>query len=355
MGTGGGGPPERGMQLLSDAFKDGLIVQWIDPADVPDDAWTATAFGMGSIAPITAETEAEIARLGLVETVGRARAMALAIQELEKYTGKKIQALVPVELGGSNTPGPLVNGLRLGIPTVDGDYAGRAIPEAVQTTPYLFGKADWPLSSADRWGNVCIIKEAQNAALMERIGKMLAVAAYGSCAMAGTLLPGREMKAIVVPGTLTKCLELGRTIRRAREKGEDPVMAATKLLEGWLLFKGEVTRKDWEDKGGYMYGTTYLRGIEEFQGRTFKVWFKNENHIAWKDEVPLVTSPDVICLVDVKTAEPKTNTVLAPGDRMAVIGAKGLEAFRSEKGLESLGPRHFGFDIEYVPIEQRVG
>jgi hypothetical protein len=340
---------------LSDALKEGLTLEWIDPADVPDDAWTATAFGMGSIAPMSPETEAEIARLGLVEKVERMRAMEVAIQELEAYTGRKIQAIVPVELGGSNTPGPLVNGLRLGIPVVDGDYAGRAIPEGVHTTPHLFGKASWPVSSVDRWGNVCIIKEAQKAIIMERIGKMLAVAAYGSCAMASTLLPGREMKEIVVPGTLTKCLELGRTIRLAREEGGDPVMAAVQFLDGWLLFKGEVTRKDWEDRGGYMYGTTHLRGIDEFEGHTFKVWFKNENRVVWKDEEPFVTSPDLVCLVDVQTAEPKTNTLVAAGDRMAAVGAKGLEAFRSEKGLEALGPSHFGFDIEYVPMEDRLG
>ncbi len=154
---------------------------------------------------------------------------------------------------------------------------------------------------------------------------------------------------------MTKCLELGRTIRLAREAGDDPVSAAVKILGGWLLFKGEVTRKDWEDRGGYMYGTTYLLGLDEFEGHTFKAWFKNEYHVAWRDDVPLVTSPDLICLVDAETAEPKTNTVISSGDRMAVIGAKGLEAFRGERGLASLGPRYFGFDIEYVPIEESVG
>ena len=39
---------------------------------------------------------------------------------------------------------------------------------------------------------------------------------------------------------------------------------------------------------------------------------------------------------------------------MVVIGVKGLEAFRSEKGLGGAGPRYFGFDIDYVPIEERM-
>jgi DUF917 family protein len=32
---------------------------------------------------------------------------------------------------------------------------------------------------------------------------------------------------------------------------------------------------------------------------------------------------------------------------------KGLEAFRTESGLnEAAGPRYFGFDIDYEPIER---
>ena len=34
-------------------------------------------------------------------------------------------------------------------------------------------------------------------------------------------------------------------------------------------------------------------------------------------------------------------------------GIKGLESFRTEFGLnQAAGPRYFGFDIDYVPIEE---
>ena len=44
---------------------------------------------------------------------------------------------------------------------------------------------------------------------------------------------------------------------------------------------------------------------------------------------------------------------LKPG-AAAVVGLPAVEGFRSAKGLEVLGPRHFGFPIDYAPIEQRV-
>jgi DUF917 family protein len=353
MGTGGGGSAEWGKEVFTAALKEGLEIEWVDVDDIPDDAWTVTPYGMGSIAPTSPETQSEIARLGLVDRLGH-RCMEVAVREMEEYAQVKIDAIVPVELGAGNTPAPLVTGARLGIPVVDGDYAGRAIPEEMQGTPYLYDKKGWPFTSVDRWGNVCTVKEACSLHMMERIGKFLSVAAYEGCSTAAYLLPGREMKQIVVRDTLTKSLELGRTIRQARERGEDPVLASLEFTGGWLLFEGEVIKKEWEDREGYMFGTIYIEGTGEFSGHTFKVWFKNENHVSWLDDEPFVTSPDLVAVVDRESGEGITNTLLEAGRDVAVIGMKGLEAFRSEKGLAGAGPRYFGFDIDYVPIEERM-
>ena len=67
-----------------------------------------------------------------------------------------------------------------------------------------------------------------------------------------------------------------------------------------------------------------------------------------------MTSPDLVVIVDRKSGEGITNTLLEAGQEVAVIGIKGLEAFRSERGLGAAGPRYFGFDIDYVPIEVRM-
>lgn len=85
-----------------------------------------------------------------------------------------------------------------------------------------------------------------------------------------------------------------------------------------------------------------------------KVWFKNENHITWLDDRIHVTSPDLICVVRREDGEPVTNTVLAPGTPVAILGAK-ADWYRTPQGLRALGPRHFGFDVEYRPIEEIMG
>ncbi|MBP1706163.1 MAG: hypothetical protein H6Q36_1902, partial [Chloroflexi bacterium] len=60
MGTGGGGGADWGMGMLRSALDEGLPLTWTDLADIPDDAWTCTAYGMGSIAPTGPETDRAI-------------------------------------------------------------------------------------------------------------------------------------------------------------------------------------------------------------------------------------------------------------------------------------------------------
>ncbi|GAB4536345.1 MAG: DUF917 domain-containing protein [Anaerolineae bacterium] len=355
MGTGGGGSVKWGMGMLKDALDEGIALEWVDVEDIPDDVWTVTTYGMGSIAPVSQETLDEIERLGLVNKFGD-RSMEEAVKELEKYLGNPIGCIVPAELGAGNTPAPLVSGARLGIPVVDGDYAGRAIPDEMQGTPYLYGKHSWPFASVDQWGNVAIVKYTVNPHMLERIGKMLAVAAYGLTTMAATPLPASEMKEIVVRGTLSKCLDIGRAMRQAREKGEDPIDAALAVTSGWRLFEGTVVGKEWEDRGGYMFGTTHIQGTGPYAGHTLDVWFKNENHVSWLDGKAWVCSPDLLTLVYKENGQGTTNTLIKEGDEVVAVGMKGLEAFRTEFGLnQASGPRYFGFDIDYVPVEELVG
>jgi DUF917 family protein len=352
MGTGGGGSPEWGRAMFKQALEDGIALEWVDVYDIPDDVWTVTPYGMGSIAPLTQETLDEIERLGLEDRYGHG-SMGEAVKELEEYLGKPIGCLVAAELGAGNTPAPLVTGARLGVPVVDGDYAGRAIPDEMQGTPYLYGKHSWPFASVDKWGNIAIVKYTVNPHMLERIGKFLAVAAYGSTTMAATPLPAREMKEILVRDTLTKSLALGRALREARESGQDPVDAAVEATGGWRLFEGTVMRKDWEDRDGYMFGTTYIQGTGDYEGQTLDVWFKNENHVSWLNGEPWVCSPDLVTLAYKESGEGTTNTLIEKGDHVVAVGIKGLESFRTEFGLdEAAGPRYFGFDIDYVPIEE---
>ena len=353
MGTGGGGDPQVGVAWLKAARDEGIKIAWVAHTEIPDEAWTVCPFLMGSIAPLTEQAKKRMQHLGLTKEAYKS-IQAESVRLLEQHMNVQIGAIVAIELGGSNTPGAVVAAARLGIPAVDGDYTGRAIPEIPQTTPYLNNLPLWPISSVDSYGNLCVIKESVGYEMAERIGKFLAAASFGLAAQAGFLFKGSDMKRVVIPGTLSNCLKIGRTIRESRDAGGDPVKEIVSELNGWLLFEGEVSKKEWEDKEGYYWGTHTVSGQETFSGSEFKIWFKNENHVSWLNGKPYVTSPDMLIVVDRETGEPYANSAIAEGQHVAVIGLPAIDQFRSPKGIDILGPKHFGFDIEYTPIEQLV-
>jgi len=352
MGTGGGGGEEWGMGMLLPALDEGLDLTWVDIDEIPDDAPTATCFGMGSIAPMGSEVDEAIAEMHIEDRFGD-NSMAEAVKELGRYLGDPIGCLVAGELGAGNVPASIVTAARLGIPLVDGDYAGRAIPDEMQTMPYLTGKNSWPLASVDQWGNIVIVAYAVNSHMLERIGKMLAVAAFTGTTMASTVLPASEMKEIVVRGTISKCLAIGRAVRAANESGEDPIDAALAVTGGWRLFEGTVVKKEWEDRDGYMFGTVEIAGSDSYEGDTLRVWFKNENHVTWLNGRPWVCSPDLVTLAYRLTGEGTTSTDIAVGDEVVAVGMRGLEQQRTADVLDgAAGPRYYGFDVDYIPIEQ---
>jgi DUF917 family protein len=360
LGTGGGGRPEQGLEFLLPHVEAGRAVRWTAPEAVADDAWVCSTFGMGSIAPTAPLGDAERRALGYPDAWRVARPMVRAVEELQAWTGRRVAAVLPFELGAGNTATPMDAAVQLGAAVVDGDCAGRAIPELCQTTAALYGIPFAPGAIVDSWGNVLLVKETASEALTERIGKLVSIATKipdmrAQCAHAGFLMTGRDLKRVVVPGGLTRALRVGRAIREAVGRREDPVAAAARAVGGWTLFRGRVTRKEWESRDGYMFGTTTIAGEGDDAGHTLRVWFKNENHVTWRDERPWVLSPDLIMTMNAEDGTAYTNTLLPEGARVGVVGAAADAKLRTEAALALLGPRHYGFDLAWQPIERLVG
>jgi len=358
MGTGGGGRPDMGMDYLMPHIKEGRSITLTSPEFIPDDAWTCSVFGMGSIAPQKTLSTSERGALGYGDWVV-AKPMVQAVRELESYSGCRIEAIIPFELGAGNTPAPIDTALRCGMKVVDGDYAGRAIPELAQTMPALYGHTFEPGAICDPWGNVLIMKKSASLRVAERIGKMISIATKvpdikAPCAHAGFLLRGEEMKKLVISGGVSRSLEIGRQIRQALGAKRDPALAAAEAMGGWIIFRGRIAKKEWESRDGYMFGNTTIQGQGPDDGHNLKIWLKNENHVTYLDDKGFVTSPDLITIIDSCNGEPYTNTMLEEGMEVAILGSPAEEKYRSAKGLAILGPRYFGFDMDYVPIEKHL-
>ena len=355
-GTGGGGSYQRGIDLLMGQLAKGHEVGWAEPEALRDDEYSCCPFLMGSLAGPDEATRQEMkATYGLdAPNVDETERMVRAVRGLEKKMGRKVSALIPIELGGGNAAACISAAAELDIVALDGDYTGRAIPEIQQTTPFIHEQNLTPVVACDGWGNMATIESAVSWRMVERMGKQLSVAGFSYSAQAGFFANGADTKKALLHGDLSACCEAGRVLREAVEAGRDPAESITSKVGGWIICKGPVTGKHVEDKDDYYWATHEITGKGDYVGTDLKIWLKNENHMCWKNGKVLVTSPDMIQIIDSKTGQPYTNNVIEIGMEVSVIAMRARDIFRTPRGLLALSPRAFNFDVDYVPVEERL-
>ncbi len=353
--TGGGGEVNTGRAALIETLESGHRITLMDPEEIQEDDFFCTVFFMGSIAPKSPKILDEMKKKGFEDRkYSETEMLVNAVDNLENYIGKKVKGLYVAELGGSNSACCMAAAYRKGIPVLDGDCSGRAVPEMIHGLPAIHGRNFLPAAFVDSWGNTTITTYAFNYSAMERIGKMLSNASYGEVAEAACLMSGKDIKESLVTYTLSQCFDIGRIIRLAREKDENPCEAGAEAAGGYFIGKGIITKKETEDREGYYWGTYNVKGMDDLKGKSYKIWFKNENHVLWENDIPIATSPDMIILLRWRDGQPLSNTHLSQGEEIGMIIVPARDQFLCDNAIAALGPRHFGFDFDYKPITQRI-
>jgi hypothetical protein len=356
--TGGGGLASRGRGYIERLFADSVEISWATIDELAPDTLTCSVFGMGSIAPHPTLNEDERVAFGVQDGERFQRPWIRSVDELAAHLEQEIGAIIPFELGPSNTLVALDAAARSNRILVDGDYIGRALPKMSQALPALLGHPTWPVSICDPWGNALIMTDAASPMVAERIGKMIskvtkAVDMGASCSHAAFPITASRATNALIPGTLSRSLHVGRQVMAARRDGKAPVAAAAAAVGGHPLFSGEVTQREWDDTDdGYMEGTTVVEGSGSFAGAKAEVWFQNEHHLVKIGDRYAAMSPDIVAIVDAESAEPISNTELAPGRQVTLVGIKAALPYRTGDPLIVTEPRHYGFELDYVPIEE---
>lgn len=340
LGTGGGGDPQRGLALLETVLQEGRECTLVGLEEVPDEAWVASPYLCGSVS--TEEASHSMAEPECL----------LAFEALEDFLGTHFFAAVATEIGGGNTALALYCAAKHGIPLVDGDPAGRSVPELQHSTFYVNGVPIAPLALASARGEVLIIKCVADDLRAEAIVRAVAVACGNRVGVADHPTRGEVLKKTLIPGTVSKALAIGQAIREARKAGKDPVEALVQAGNGYKLFQGRVIEHNWRVEAGFSFGEISIAGEQEYQGHFYKIWYKNEHLISWFDGEVDVMTPDLICIVHPETAEAITNPNCQVGMSVAVVGFPAPSVWRQGRGLEVLGPKHFGFDLAYKKIEE---
>jgi hypothetical protein len=101
---------------------------------------------------------------------------------------------------------------------------------------------------------------------------------------------------------------------------------------------------------GFLRGTTTLEGLDEHKGQSFALAFQNEFAVGWLDGAPRVMTPDLICVMDTVAGDAIGTEMLRYGQRVTVAALPAPPILLTPRGLEHVGPRAFGYDLEFRSV-----
>lgn len=341
LGTGGGGDPYLGkLATIREIERTGPL-KLVTVDELADDALTVTGLAIGSPVPF-------------LERVTLTDELVVAYHAMTKFLGQKIDALVSSEIGGVNSVIPFALAARLDLPVIDADFMGRAYPEINLTTLTLFGYPASPVSVADEHGNYAIFQTIDNA-WAERLARPAAIEMGAIAACCAYPITVAGLKEAAVLNTVIKAEGIGIAIREANRQHVNPIKAVTNVTGGFRLFTGRIVDVQRRIAGGWALGETRIVGTDDDTGNEMVVRFQNEHLVAILNGEIIVSVPDLIAILDTERGEPITTENLRYGFRVTVIGIPCDEKWRTPAGVALGGPRHFNYDLDFVPIESRFG
>jgi len=343
LGTGGGGDPFIGKLMAQKAITDHGPVTLITADELDDDALVIPTGMMG--APTV-----------LIEKIPQGMEGVRALRVIEERLGRRATATTPIECGGVNSQIPFVVAARAGLPVLDGDGMGRAFPELQMETFHVYGLHGSPAVVVDELGATALLDTPDNFQ-MEWIARGITIRMGGSAMLVDYPMSGADYKRTAVPGTVSMGLAIGEAVASAHSRGQHPIEAVCMATRdsiygaGVPLFTGKVIDVERRTREGFAVGRVVFQGLGEEHGSRLVIDFQNEDLVAIKDDEPVATVPDLICVLDTETGTAITTERLRYGQRATVIGIPTPEIMRSEAALRVWGPQAFGYDIPFVPLE----
>ncbi len=353
LGSGGGGSPKDGLELLERLKDEGrkLSVVLHDPKELKLEDYAVMVAGIGAPRAFK-EKKFGPEAIYAFETISKVSFLG----------GKNINYLMAGELGGFNTIVPIYVAIAKGVPVVDADGNGRAVPEL---STGLYPTYDIPphplvLSNSDGDSVVAYLKDPMNHTAAETIARQLSVGWGMLAAFATWVVNKQQIIDYLAPYTITLSQKIGEIFNQVKDKGEDVNALSHKLeneIGAFEIFRGKIKKLEFRTEGGFDFGTTTIEGEEKYKGKNMTIDFKNENMLAKIDGKVVTMVPDLICMVDSDALFPITNADTREGQSVVIYGLPAPEnARKSPKGFECW--RHIleklKYEGNYIPLEKLV-
>src|SRR5437764_4720537 len=337
LGTGGGGSPYLALLNMRRLYAEEHRVELMSPVDLADDDLVAVVSNMG--APLVGQ-----------ERLADSRNIARAVQIQQEYSGRKFRAVMSLEIGGGNGIQPLMAAAHVGLPGVDADTMGRADPEAQMTSVAVGGLRPYPCVLYDPRGIEAVVTRVPSWKWMERVSRKICVELGSIASTCKAPRTGREVKDWAIHFTVTKAIGIGRRVRQAQRHHQDPVDAIVDEGYGKLIFRGKVIEVARRTTEGFLRGRALIDGLDKDRGSRLEIAFQNEWVVAWRDDAPIAMSPELICVLDTVSGEAFGTETIGYGRRISVVVLPAPPVFLTPKGLDHVGPRAFGYDLDFRSV-----
>jgi DUF917 family protein len=338
LGAGGGGDPYIGMMQALQATEDFGPVALVDLDELPDDKLVMPCGMIGAPTVI------------IEKTLNGDEGSRLR-EHLEFMTGRKVAALMPAEIGGSNGLTPIAWAARMGLPVLDADGMGRAFPEIPQVAMHLAGISPSPAVMTDERGNLVLFRTISGQ-WMERLERAAAAEFGGAASSTEFSLTAAQARSATVRGSVSLAIRIGEAITRA---AGDPVAGLIAEIGAFRLVSGKISDVERHTTSGFVRGSVVIDGLGADAGRLIRLELQNENLVALERGRVLASVPDLITVLDAETADAIATERIRYGQRVTVIAFPCDPVWRTEKGIAATGPRAFGYDFDYLPVEGLAG
>jgi DUF917 family protein len=340
LGSGGGGEagvwahrvraalPAGGMELLS-----------------LDDAQDR---GLGWVAPVGMVGATSV----LVEKLPHGGEIAEAVGASRRWNGLPVDALMPVEAAGLNAALAVTAAAELDLPLLDVDLMGRALPRFDQLSLVVTGSRAIRSAALAETGGQVIVLDHSTPSMLERTVRAYVSVAGGWAGASFGPVPVAELAGRSCEGTLARAVRLGRALEEVSSSGDSEPAAVAHALGGTVLGAGRVVDVA---RGPVRQPSRSRFAVAARTGPVLRIEAENEYLLVLVDGEPAVSCPELILVLDRRTARPIAVDRLRSGDDVQVLALPGPTWWwESPERLEAVGPRAFGLDLDPVRLPDLV-
>ena len=320
LATGGGGSYEKAKNLLKNTSVNLNGLNELNSNDI-----VCTVFGVGG-----------------KQVNDPVKSAVNAFQVFKKLFTEKVTAIIPVEIGPLASAISIFIADKINLPIVDADIVGmRSSPEVFLETITLKNLKREPSVIANE-SDAAILYRSRSYEMTENFFRNFAEQSGGDAFVVGYPLRIKEIKDVVARGSVSASIQIGKDLGKVEE--------GKKCLKEFCIrnyFKyigeGKIVKEQKEVKKGFTVGKYIIKLTKE---SFLEVVIKNENIVCIKNKSVIVTTPDLICLIEKESLIGTNNFSKNINKDVIVLAKKAIPIWRSKKGRELFSPKNLGLNFK---------